>query len=355
MRRLPAIVLQNLIFHRKKTVPVALLCGLFLLLPAASWLLVRQITTLADRPLAALDTELILQRDSEGKDAATVKTRGLVEPFNLHHFNRQETSERFAAIEGIDHYSIALVLWQFDLKNTLTVIGLDPADPPVGLRKIENLLFKGRFFSGGQANEVILERHFAKLFGHKPGGTFQLDGRELAIVGLVDFTEQSNLSNAQVFLPYDTALALSRQKEPVVNQVFIALSGAADISQAGKELGRAFPDFSLISRDSLYKNLSAFNRLIYRGGHLFVLLILPCSLLLLLWVLKMHRMEFAGQTEILKILGWPGRDLRRWQFLDLGFIIAGGMLLAGILSILLHFLALPHLQIAPLLDQGFQL
>ncbi|MFZ5766791.1 MAG: ABC transporter permease [Thermodesulfobacteriota bacterium] len=354
--KLSGIVLRNLLFHRKKTLPVVLLCGLFLLLPAASWLLVRQITTLADRPLATLNTELILQQDSKGKDADAVRTRGLVEPFNLHHFDRQNTSGKLTAIKGIDRYSTALVLWQFDPQNTLTVVGLDPADPPMGLRKIENLLMKGgRFFSDSGADEVILERHFAKLFGHKPGGRFQLAGRELAIVGLIDFTEQSNLSNAAVFLPYDTALRLSGLEERVINQVFVALAGMTDVRLISDDLARAFPGFSLISRDSLYKNLSAFNRLIYQGGHLFVLLLLPLSLLLLFWVLKMHRLEFAGQTEVLKILGWPGKDLRRWQILDLGYLLAGGVLLAGVLSALLHFLALPHLKIAPFLDQGFQL
>lgn len=352
---LPGIVLQNLIFHRKKTLPVVLLAGLLLLLPAASWLLVRQITTLADRPLAALNTELIMQRDSGAKDAATVRTRGLVEPFNLHPFDRDKAESGLAAIKGIDRYSTALVLWQFDPQNTLTVVGLDPADPPVGLRKIESLLFKGRFFSDSQAEEVILERHFAKLYGHKPGGSFNLAGRDLAIVGLVDFTEQSNLSNAGVFLPYDAALNLSGQKERVVNQIFIALASSADVRGVSRELGTVFPDFSLISRDSLYKNLSAFNRLIYRGGHLFVLLVLPLALLLLSWLLKMHRLEFTGQTTILRILGWPKNDLRRWQALDLGYLLAGGLLLAGIMSVAIYFLLLPHLQIAPLLDQGFNL
>jgi hypothetical protein len=217
------------------------------------------------------------------------------------------------------------------------------------------LLFKGRFFSDSQAEEVILERHFATLYGHKPGGRFQLAGRDLAIVGLVDFTEQSNLSNAAVFLPYATALHLSGEKERIVNQVFIALSSSADVRGVSRELGGIFPDFSLISRDSLYKNLSAFNRLIYRGGHLFVLLVLPLALLLLSWLLKMHRLEFSGQMKILKILGWPQDDLRRWQALDLGYLLAGGLLFAGIMSVIIYFFLLPHLQIAPLLDQGFKL
>ncbi|MBI5556108.1 MAG: hypothetical protein HY885_00560 [Deltaproteobacteria bacterium] len=353
---LPGLVLRNLIFHRKKTVTVILLCGLILLLPAASYLLVRQITILADRPLASLNTEMILQRDTGAKNAATVKTKGLVEPFNLHHFAKENTGRLLEAIKGVQHYSTALVLWQFDPQNTLTVVGLDPADPPVGLRKIESLLMRGgRFFSSSSADEVILERHFAKLIGHKPGGRFQLAGRDLAIVGLVDFTEQSNLSNAAVFLPYETALDLAGQEKEVVNQVFIALASSSDVRGVSRELARDFPDFSLISRDSLYKNLSAFNRLIYQGGHLLVLLAVPLALLLLLWVLKMHRLEFGGQIEILKILGWPRNDLRRWLALDLGYLLAGGVLISIMLSMLIYFLLLPHLRIAPLLDQGFKL
>jgi hypothetical protein len=356
MMVLPGMVLRNLIFHRKKTLPVMLLCGLLLLLPAASWLLVRQIAILAERPLAALDTELIMQREAAGKDAATVRTRGLVEPFDLHHFDREGVGRRLAAISAIAQYSTALVLWRFDPQNTLTVVGLDPADPPVGLRKIESLLMKGgRFFSSGAADEVILERHFAKLYGHKPGGRFQLAGRELAIVGLVDFTEQSNLSNAAVFLPYDTARTLAGLEERVINQLFIALAGASEVGGVSAELARAFPGFALISRDSLYKNLSAFNRLIHQGGHLFVLLVLPLSLLLLFWVLRMHRLEFTGQTETLKTLGWPATDLRRWLALDLGYLLAGGVLLAGAMSLILQLLVLPQLRIAPLLNQGFSL
>jgi ABC-type lipoprotein release transport system permease subunit len=249
-----------------------------------------------------------------------------------------------------------LVLWQFSPQNTLTVVGLDLSDPLVGLRRIESLLMKdSRFFSGNRANEVILERHFATLFGYKSGGHFQVAGRDLNIVGLVDFTEQSNLSNAAVFIPYETALDLAQEQERVVNQVFIDLSSSIDIRGTSRELAAAFPGFSLISRDSLYKNLSAFNRLIYRGGNLLVLLITPMALLLLYGLLKMHRLEFADQTGILKFLGWSKRNIRDWLVLDLGYLLVGGILIAGIIGGMVYFLLLPHIQIAPLLNQGFQL
>ncbi len=353
---LAAIVFSNQLYYARKIVPVILICGLILLIPAASILLVKHIRTLADQPLAALNTELILQHDQGNKEAAEVRTKGLVEPFNQHSFNKESIRQRLAAIPGIKEYSTALVLWQFDPKNTLTVVGLDSADPSVGFRKVEGLLTKGsRFFSSSTAEEVLLERHFATLFGHKPGTFFTLADRDLKIIGLVDFKEQSNLSNAAVFLPYETALSFAGQREKIINQVFLSLTSSADIEQVSQAIEKSFPGFSLISKDSLYKNLSAFNQLIYRGGHFMILAVVPLALLLLAWTLKIHRLEFAGQIEVLKVLGWPKSDLQRWLTWDICYLLAGAITVAAILTASIYWGLLPHLQIAPLLDQGFQL
>jgi cell division protein FtsX len=353
---LGAIVFANQLYYARKTAPVILLCGLILLIPAASILLVNHIRTLADRPLAALHTELILQHDQGNKQAAEVRTTGLVEPFNQHSFDKESARRKLATVDGIKEFSTALVLWQFDLKNTLSVVGLDPAEPRIGFRRIEELLTQGsRFFSSSSAEEVLLERHFATLFGYKPGTFFTLAGHNLKIIGLVDFREQSNLSNAAVFLPYETALSLSGQNKKIINQVFLSLDSSSDIKQVSQAIARSFPGYSLISKDSLYKNLSAFNRLIYRGGHFVVLAVFPLALLLLAWTLKIHRLEFAGQVEVLRILGWPRVDLRRWLAWDTGYLLIGAMTFAAILTAVIYWELLPHLQIAPLLDQGFHL
>ena len=66
-----------------------MLSGLILFLPASTYLLVRHITGLADLPLAEFNTELLLQKESAGKDAASIDTRGLLEPFNLQHFGKE--------------------------------------------------------------------------------------------------------------------------------------------------------------------------------------------------------------------------------------------------------------------------
>lgn len=352
---LAAIVWSNQLYYSRKIVPVILICGLLLSIPVVSGLLVSHIRTLADKPLAALHTELILQHDQGDKNSAGIRTKGLVEPFNLHSFNYWQAKKQLAAIPGIKEFSTALVLWQFDPKNTLSVVGIDPSEPFVGFRRVEQLLYKGRFFISGEAREVLLERHFATLFGYKPGTYFNLAGHDLKVVGLVDFKEQSNLSSAAVFLPYETALILSRQSEPVVNQVFLSLASSADIDKVKKAVNRAFPNFSLISKDSLYKNLSAFNQLVYRAGHFIVLAVVPVALLLLVWTLKIHRLEFASQLEVLNVLGWPKSALWQWRFFDICFLLIGAVAVTAAITALTYWGLLPHVKMAPLLDQGFQL
>jgi predicted lysophospholipase L1 biosynthesis ABC-type transport system permease subunit len=353
---LPGIVLRHQLFYARKILPVILLIGLILFVPVASWLLVRHITELADKPLASLDSELILQYDSGDKDAASVRTKGLVEPFNLHSFPKTSTQRSLRAMDDIKQTSSALLLWQFDPQNTLTVVGLDINDPLVGLRKTEELLMpNSQFFSSNQANEVILERHFARLFGHKRGSIFELADQQLTIVGMVDFTEQSNLSNAAVFLPYQTALKLSGQEDEIINQVFVSLTSATKMESASEDISAIFPDFSLINRNSLYNNLSAFNQLITRGGQFLIWLVTPLSLLLVAWVVKMHRLEFSRQTRALRTIGWSRQDLRFWFLLDTGYLIIGGLLVALMLSLLVQGLLLPWLQIAPVLDQSLKL
>lgn len=353
---LAAIVLRNQLFYIRKTLPVMLICGLIILIPTASIVLVNHIRTLADRPLSDLNTELILQHNQGNKKAKDIRTKGLIEPFNMHSFKEQETRQQLAEIKGINDFSTALVLWQIDPQNSLTVVGLEMNDPEIGLRKIESLLTKGsQFFSNNSANEIILERHFSKLFGYKPGTFFTLAGQKLKIVGLVDFKEQSNLSSAGLFLPYETALKLSGKNERIINQVFLSLTAVADMDQVRQGIEQLFPNFSLISRDSLYKNLSAFNQLIYKGGYFMILAVIPIALFLLIWTLKIYRLEFVSQRDVLKVLGWPKADLKWWLVYDLGYLLIGATVVSSLLTASIYWGLLPFLNIEPLLDQSFKL
>lgn len=350
------IVLQNQVFHRKKVLLTILLAGLMLFAPLASVILTGHIKTLAEKPLQSLGTELILQNDQKGNDAGNIHTTGVILPFNLRAFGLAETREKMKEMNSVDRYSTALVLWQFDLNNTRTVIALNCDDPKVGLRKIESFLMPGgRFFSGNDAREVILERHFAKLYRYKLNSTFTIAKEQYRIVGIVDFKDRSNLSTASVFLPYKTGLRLSHQSKPVINQVFLSLRSSSGRKAAAENAESLFPGYSLITKDSLLKNLSSFNSFLYRFGNYFIVLVTFFSILLIVWTLKIFRLDFAYQSDILKIIGWPRKDLFLWKLYDTSIIMCSGLFFAFILTAILALGVLPMLNTGPLLDLGFRL
>ncbi|MBN1957537.1 MAG: ABC transporter permease [Desulfuromonadales bacterium] len=353
--KLAAMIIRNQLFYRRKVLPVVLLCGLIIFLPLATQLFVDRIKVLADRPLQSLDTEFILQNESTGKPAEQIATRGLIQPFNLNPIKREQL-QQLQSLDGIRNFSTALVLWQLDVKSNLVVVALQPQEPLTGLRKIETFLMPGSvFFSRSDAAEAILERHFAKLFGYKKGATINVSGEPVTIVGIVDFKEQSNLSSAQVFIPYDTGLRLAGASEPVVNQVYIALASSADAQSLSRQIGNLFPDHALIARDTLFKNLSGFNQLVYAGGDYLALVVSLLAVLLLCWVLKLYALEFAEQKVLLRTIGWATGLTRRWVLFDLGLILLLGALLAGILSALFFWQILPMVDAPALLDQGLKL
>jgi len=352
---LSTMVIRNQLYYRRKVLPVVLICGLIIFLPLATLMFVERIKALADKPLQSLDTEFILQHESTGKSAGQITTRGLIQPFNLNPIKSGQL-QQLNGVNGIQNFSTALVLWQLDVKSNLVVVALQPQEPLTGLRKIETFLMPdSRFFSRSDAQEAILERHFAKLFGFKKDGIINLGGESVTIVGIVDFKEQSNLSSAQVFIPYDTGLRLSGASEPVVNQVYISLASSADAQSISRQLGNLFPDHALIARDALFKNLSGFNRMVYTGGNYLSLAVAFLSLLLLVWILKLYALEFSEQKTLLRTIGWTKNLISRWALLDLGMILLIGLFLAGILAVLFSWQILPLIETPAFLDHGLKL
>jgi|GEM_PF-1791795 len=350
------MVLYNQMFYLKKIILVVMLCGLMLFLPAASVMLINHAKGLAEKPLETLETELILQYDKVDRDSKDVRTQGIILPFNLNPMPLNTVSEKLMGINELKGFSTALVLWDFDLQNTKTLIAVRKEEPLTGMRRIESLLMKGGgFFSDNNAREVILERHFAKLFGYDKGKGFELKGEKFKIIGLVDFKEQSNLSSASIFLPYGTALRLAELKEPVVNQAFLSLKSSKDTAAAAREIEDIFPGASLITKDSLYKNLTGINKLLYQSGKYFILIIFPLSIILTLWILKMHRLDFKNQADVLKTIGWQKRDILLWGLYDTAVIMSGAVIIAAVLAFILKWQILPNLASSPLLNTGVAL
>jgi len=356
MTALFGIIVKNRLYYRQKTVLGVLLAGLLLFFGAGSILLVRQVKALADKPLESLKTEILIQVDKTNKNPGEVKTSGIIQPFDLDAFDRDSVLGKLRQLPGVEAVSAALVLWQFDLSNTKTMVGIDVGDPRVGLRDIQSFLMAGgEFFSGNDAEEVILERHFAKLFGYEQGKSYPLAGKQFRIVGVVDFKEQSNLSNAQIFLPYGTALRLAGLEGRVANQAYVSLASASKLGQVTSSVTAVLPGYSIITKDSLLKNLSGLVQTLYRFGDYFGALAVFFSVLLAGWVIRLQRLEFREQTEILKLIGWPRRQIRNWALLDTGLVLAAALVCAAALTAAADLLLISRVVAGPLLNQGFSL
>ena len=208
-----SLILRNILFYRKSFLITIILTAIILFIGAASFVFTAHVKQLADKPLRSLQTELILQEDNANKNPTDVKTTGVILPFNLGSFPKTSVKDKIASIPDVKSVSTALILWQFDIKNNRTIVALDISEPRVGLRNIESFLMPGgKFFTANDSSEVILERHFATLFGYKMGQDYIISGKQYKIIGLVDFQEQSNLANAQIFIPYLTALQILKRK-----------------------------------------------------------------------------------------------------------------------------------------------
>ncbi|HAI98325.1 TPA: hypothetical protein DCL30_02130 [Candidatus Peribacteria bacterium] len=333
-----AFVARNLLFHWRKVLVTVLLVSVVLTVGFGSMAFVEHVRSLADRPLASLGTEFVLQEDQSDKNPGAIRTQGVILPFNLQSFSREEVRSKLQSIPGVSGVSTALLLWQFDPQNNRTIVGLDVTEPPIGLRKIDSLLMSGgRFFSGNDAKEIILERHFATLFGYRVGQIFPLGDVRYPIIGLVDFHEQSNLSNAQAFLPYGTALSLVHEQGDIANRAFVSLKSAANLSTVQKAVIERFPSYSVITKDSLVKNLSALNQLLYRFGNLFVIAVAVLCVLLMILVLRLHQMEFSNHRETLRTLGWSRNAIRQWMGIEIAVILVLACVLALLFTAMLQW------------------
>lgn len=350
------IIITNQLFYWQKTLLVICLVSLLFFLSCASVIFTNRIKDLANKPLDSLETEIILQKENVNKTPKTVRTKGNILPFNLGSFSRQTVTDSLKNIKEIQGISTALVFWQFDLTNTITVIGIKVDEPPVGLRKISSLLMPGSsFFVSDSAHEVLLERHFSRLFGFKAGGMYRLGNEEYRIAGIVDFKEQSNLTNAEVFMPYETAMHAVGVKERIVNQVYVSLKKASLLESVRRKIGELLPGFSVITKDRLLANLSNLNRMFYKFGDYVSMGISLIACLLIIWILKMYRLEYRDQKEILKILGWPKRSLRRLVFIDISTVLIYACLIASVFLLIFTLFIIPQIKIDSLLNQGFNL
>ncbi len=339
-------VLGNRLHYKGETMIVGSICGFLMFVATASVLLMQHIASQTQKPLEALNTELILQQSSDEATPSGLKTGGLITPFEMQSFSGNRVENQLDRLDYIKAHAAALILWKLDVRGTLVIAGIKTDDPLVGLRNIESMLIKGRFFSSDHAEEVILERHFATFFSHKLGGFFPIQDRNLKIVGIVDFVDQSNLNTASVFLPYQTAVELAGALAGSVNQMFVSLDDATETKRFIRDAQTLMPGFSIITRDSLYKNLKGISGIMHRFGNAVILLLWIIGFVLIGILLKIHTHDFKQHNETLRMIGWPSGFLRSWMLLDVAVILIVAFIFCTVLVAFFLAAGLPAIHLS---------
>jgi len=314
-------VIRHLVYQYRKVIPVILILSLILSLPMVTLLISKQAKVLAQRPLQELNAEVILQKSSSANRLDGLQTGGIIEPFTLTSFSKNSVISQLATIEGVTDISTALLLWKIDITGTLVFAGIDLAEPLMGIRDIDPLLVKeGETFSSDNSAEIILERHFAKLMGYEVGGPYLLNDTELTIINLVDFKETSNINSATGFLPYLTATGLSGVEPGLVNQAFLTLSDGSRVDYLSQTLADLMPDIQVITKDSMYKNLSAYSQFIFNAGNWSVRVLIPAALLFFYWIVRLYQKENRIYLDTLRLIGWPRAYVLQWEITTILFM-----------------------------------
>ena len=347
MNRIFRWSLTHRLHYKGRTAAAVFICGFLMFIAAASAMLMNHMAEQSQKPMKALNTELIIQKQTAQASPSGFKTGGIITPFNLQNFQSDESCGELRRLDYVSACSSALILWNLDTKGTLVIAGIKKNDPKAGLRTIESMLMSGSFFSSDSADEVILERHYAAFFGHKLNMKYSLNEKEFKIVGIVDFVNQSNLNTASVFMPYETAVRLGGLKNGDVNQAYVALKSSSDIERLQKEASALLQDFRIITKDNLYKNLKGLNGIMLTFGSTVTAVLSAVSALLVVFLLKIHSYDFKRNADTLRMLGWKKNLCRQWLIADTAIILLCAAALCLLLVLVFSYAVLPAVNITP--------
>lgn len=191
-----AYVWRELLLRRRRTGVnvslVALAVGFFLVLT----LLSGAFQAAFRAPLNDVGASLTLQRAGD----VPQEMKGPVLPCSLAPISGSEV-QSVKRLPGVISVSSALLFWDFAPDTFRIVAGFDPA-APAGFSLLGKVLTQGRFLQPGDRRQVVLETAYARELKLKSGDQLDLHGREFTVVGLVDSSRLSQLTAAQVYMPW---------------------------------------------------------------------------------------------------------------------------------------------------------
>ncbi|MBS1896369.1 ABC transporter permease [uncultured Microbacterium sp.] len=233
--------------------------------------------------------------------------------------------------------------------NSFTVLGVDPAAGstvgPLSSVKVSS----GRALAAGDAGQLVavVDSTYATSKSLSVGGTIDVGGSTVKIVGFVTSSSDSADTAANVYLPLDTAQKIAGTGD-VVSTIYVKASSADDISSVQTALAKALPDATVSSQADLAStvsgSLSSAAGMIEGLGTWLSIIVLAVAVLLAVLFTLSGVARRTREFGTLKAIGWSnGRIVRQvaGESLVQGLIGGAAGLALGLVGVLVINLVQP--------------
>ena len=234
--------------------------------------------------------------------------------------------------------------------DSVTVLGLDPADDAVGPLSAVTLT-EGRTLTTTDAgtNVAVLDSGYATTASLAVGDTLALAGTDVQIVGLVTASTADAATAANVYIPLDTAQTLSGLTGQV-SDIYVQASSSTAITQIQTDIEAALPDATVNTQSDLASSvsgsLSSAADLVKNLGLWLSLIVLAAAFLIATLFTISGVTRRTREFGTLKAIGWSnGRVVRQvaGESLVQGLIGGGIGIAVGLIGILVINLVAPTL------------
>ncbi|MEV7873296.1 ABC transporter permease [Microbacterium sp. NPDC089188] len=211
--------------------------------------------------------------------------------------------------------------------DSFSVLGVDPAASVGPLSSVT--VSEGRALEAADAgtNVAVIDATYAASAGLSLGGTVDVGGTAMQIVGIVASASADADTAANVYLPLDVAQTLAGVGD-VVSTVYVQADSADAIDQVQSELTAALPDATVSSQSELAStvsgSLSSASTMISNLGTWLSLVVLLVALALAVLFTISGVARRTREFGTLKAIGWSNARIVRQ--------VAGESLVQGLLG-----------------------
>jgi ABC-type lipoprotein release transport system permease subunit len=278
-------------------------------------------------PFKSMSIDMIIQKASSQASATAPNDIRL--PFGKSVFYQKEIDD-IANLEPVKDISKSLLLWCFDKGKFISVEGLEP-DSYIG-KTYSSWITSGHFLNTYEKNKAVVEKHFAKFYGLKPGDDLKLSNNTFEIIGIIASEGESQVSATNVYISLASAQEISGING--YSQVYVKLDNISSDDIIRSEIGSIDSNAVIVSASSIATSLSNVVR-IYHQFYLLMLAIIAIILAVILFQINTNSlMERRRDIGVLQSIGWTRANISRQLISEIFIQAISGFFLGIIISLL---------------------